>query len=58
MIIVGGGECEFISVEVVRVKDGQSEVRVMVCTHHRVYRVVMAAFWRTFHHEGKISPGW
>ncbi len=25
---------------------------------HRVHRVMMAAFWRTFHHEGKISPGW
>ncbi len=21
-------------------------------------RVAMADFWRTFHHEGKISPGW
>ena len=21
-------------------------------------RVATAAFWRTFHHEGKISPGW
>jgi len=26
--------------------------------HHRVLRVVTAAFWRTFNHEGKISPGW
>jgi hypothetical protein len=25
---------------------------------HRVHRVAAAAFWRTFHHEGKISPGW
>jgi hypothetical protein len=25
---------------------------------HRVHRVVTADFWRTFHHEGKISPGW
>ncbi len=25
---------------------------------HRVYRVVTSAFWRTFYHEGKISPGW
>ncbi len=25
---------------------------------HRVQRVVTAAFWRTFHLEGKISPGW
>ncbi len=22
------------------------------------YRVATAAFWRTFSHEGKISPGW
>ncbi len=21
-------------------------------------RVTMAAFWRTFHHDGIISPGW
>jgi hypothetical protein len=26
--------------------------------YHRVYRVATAALWRTFHHEGKISPGW
>jgi hypothetical protein len=26
--------------------------------YRRVHRVVTAAFWRTFHHEGKISPGW
>ncbi len=25
---------------------------------HRVHRVANAAFWRTFHNEGKISPGW
>jgi hypothetical protein len=25
---------------------------------HRVHRVATAAFWRTFHQEGKISPGW
>jgi hypothetical protein len=24
----------------------------------RVYRVAMASFWRTFHHDGKISPAW
>ncbi len=28
------------------------------CVHHRVHRVATSAFWRTFHHEGKISPGW
>ncbi len=26
--------------------------------NHRVHKVVTAAFWRTFNHEGKISPGW
>ncbi len=26
--------------------------------NHRVDRVAMAIFWRTFHHEGKFSPGW
>jgi hypothetical protein len=25
---------------------------------HRVHRVALNAFWVTFHHEGKISPGW
>ena len=28
------------------------------CIKHRVHRVVTAAFWRTFGHEAKISPGW
>jgi hypothetical protein len=31
---------------------------VLLYSLHRVHRVVTAAFWRTFHHEGKISPGW
>ncbi len=26
--------------------------------HHRVHRVATVIFWRTFHHDGKISPGW
>ena len=26
--------------------------------YHRVNRVATVAFWRTFDHEGKISPGW
>ncbi len=30
----------------------------LYCFSHRVHRVVTAALWRTFHHEGKISPGW
>ncbi len=25
---------------------------------HRVHKVATAAFWRTFSHEGQISPGW
>jgi hypothetical protein len=28
---------------------------LLVGADHRVHRVVTAAFWRTFHHEGKIS---
>ncbi len=25
---------------------------------HRVHRVATDTFWRAFHHDGKISPGW
>ncbi len=25
---------------------------------HKVHRMAKAIFWRTFHHAGKISPGW
>ncbi len=28
------------------------------CFNHRVPKVAPAAFWRTFSHEGRISPGW
>jgi hypothetical protein len=28
------------------------------CLVHRAHRVATAAFWRTLHHDGKISPGW
>ncbi len=28
------------------------------CCIHRVHRVATATFWRTFHYDGKISPGW
>ncbi len=28
---------------------------ILYSLHHRVHRTVKAAFWRTFHHEGKIS---
>ncbi len=24
----------------------------------KVHRAAMASFWRTFHHDGKIRPGW
>jgi hypothetical protein len=27
-------------------------------SYRRVHRVATVAFWRTFDHEGKISPGW
>ncbi len=30
----------------------------LVCLPHRVHREATAAFWRTFSHQGKISPGW
>jgi hypothetical protein len=33
-------------------------VTVVMCVPHRVYRVARAIFWRTFHHDGKISPAW
>ncbi len=26
--------------------------------NHRVHRVAMAIFWRTFHRDGKIGPAW
>jgi hypothetical protein len=32
--------------------------RTFVFLSHRVYRVAMATFSRTFNHEGKISPAW
>jgi hypothetical protein len=27
-------------------------------TTYRVHKVATFAFWRTFHQEGKINPGW
>ncbi len=30
---------------------------IRLCTYHRLHGVAMATFWRTFHHDGKISPG-
>jgi hypothetical protein len=27
-------------------------------TEYTTQRVAIADFWRTFHHDGKISPGW
>ncbi len=40
-----------------RKHDRESECRAQF-GNHRVHRVATPAFWRTFHHEGKISPGW
>jgi hypothetical protein len=36
------------------------ELRLLftIAPQSTVHRVVTAAFWRTFHHEGRISPGW
>jgi len=31
---------------------------LLVCAVHRVQRVAMTTFWRTFHHDGKISSAW
>jgi len=28
------------------------------CLNHRVHRVAMSTCWRTFQHDGKISPAW
>jgi hypothetical protein len=35
-----------------------TQQRGHICQNHRVHRVATAAFWRTFRHDGKISPGW
>jgi hypothetical protein len=34
------------------------DIFFMVKSTEYIHRVVTAAFWRTFSHEGKISPGW
>jgi hypothetical protein len=34
--------------------DGRKDKGHTQSTH----RVAMAIFWRTFHHDGKISPAW
>jgi len=31
---------------------------VLCVWNHRVHRVATVTFWRTFHPNGKISPGW
>jgi hypothetical protein len=28
------------------------------CAPQSTHRAATAAFWRTFHHDGKICPGW
>jgi hypothetical protein len=30
----------------------------LITTEHRVHRVATSTFWCTFHHDGKICPGW
>ena len=32
--------------------------KYIIGIEHRVHRVAMATFWRTFHHDGKINPAW
>ncbi len=32
--------------------------RYRIHSYHRLHRVAPATFWRTFHHDGKIGPGW
>ena len=31
---------------------------LLLSTQQSTHRVAIADFWRTFHHDGKISPGW
>ncbi len=50
-----GGDCESV--------DPLRGYRDTLYTHHRLiaqstHRVATTAFWRTFHHDGKISPAW
>ncbi len=33
-------------------------LKLILFNAQSTYRVATAAFWRTFHHDGKISPGW
>jgi hypothetical protein len=37
---------------------GGGDIICPLAVLHRVHRVATAAFWCTFHHQGKISPGW
>ncbi len=41
-----------------RQKTGFVSICARHSQNHRVQRVATAAFWLTFSHEGKISPGW
>jgi hypothetical protein len=36
----------------------RQQAKVLVIPDYRVHRIAAAAFWRTFLHQGKISPGW
>ncbi len=46
-----GWECICVCVRVYTAINRES-------TSQSTHRVATAAFWRTFHHDGKISPGW
>ncbi len=37
---------------------GEKGLKRGLCGNHRVHRVAMTTFWRTFHPEGKITPAW
>ncbi len=41
-----------------RLKTLSPHTLFILCAPQSTNRVATAAFWRTFHHDGKISPGW
>ncbi len=43
---------------IIRVKSAQAGEGGKIARPQSTQRVATAAFWRTFHHDGKISPGW
>jgi hypothetical protein len=52
VIRVGSGSRPLPSVKIIDISSKKGRLS------HRVHRVATTAFCRTFHHEGKISPGW